>query len=772
MKTAPFISRCSNCQYSTLRNFTGISTHFLASKPIRFASTVARSSRSTNWTRRHYTQPSQSESTTFWRPGPIDNGSPAPYPSDADHPVLSGDSDAMDNSPVPWYLQEQRPRRTPSDILERQKLPDLPKDPPHRLKPILEYLSKDIGLEYLTFLDARKLDPPPALGGNFIMLIGTGRSEKHLHNAAHKFCRWVRGTYKLAPYADGLLGRNELKIKMRRKARRAKLLGSARAMKKPDEDDGISTGWICVNVGVIEPNEHKETLLEDENGMVGFGTSPDGTKLVVQMMTAEKREELDLESLWTGYLRRQQRNEEQVADEDQVNPQADVDVQGEVGLIDRSASRPVADASMVNSSLRPAEHSREQRRGLHSSAQLPTAPSLANANMNEVKIQDGDFSSNLDPLRQGTAESTKDASRQSVAQLQESLDYLRSLSDEEAINALGHGPSDHSSTPFLVSFYGLIPIFPDAEHWHKRFQLVLAARQLCHPGYGLHHLVDILNEMQLSNVPISVGILESFADAIIHVKDPQDQLPLESASPPGQNLLGTLSVLELWTLGGVDFPNETILLGLHVAVIKARRATTKSQVEETAIWRIGQFLSQNQLHLKNPSSHALILEELASQGEWAEYWRYWRGIARNLDRRPQLLYSMMFRHVAEMGHQSNCIGALEEWIPELDLEQPPVQIAAELSRSILYCLEVADPDVVRQFEDGSNEKGQWVRLWKRCLGGLEQPSEIIDPNVPCPSVVDLGDALERPEHANGTKSSPVEEVIEARSSGGKQARMR
>ncbi|MCJ1438063.1 ATPase synthesis protein 25 mitochondrial [Xylographa pallens] len=216
-------------------------------------------------------------------------------------------------SGVPWYLQVQPPPSTINPLSDRQRLPELPEDPPALLQPILEHLSNEVGLDDLTLLDIRKLDPPPALGANLIMLLGTARSEKHLHISADRFCRWLRTVHKLSPFADGLLGRNELKLKMRRKARRAKLLGSVGSTDKGSADDGIRTGWVCVNIGSIEAVDRDvkavDYLEESADGFVGFGGEMDGVKLVVQMLTEEKREELDLETLWGGFLARQQRKE-------------------------------------------------------------------------------------------------------------------------------------------------------------------------------------------------------------------------------------------------------------------------------------------------------------------------------------------------------------------------------------------------------------------------------------------------------------------------------
>jgi len=150
------------------------------------------------------------------------------------------------------------------------------------------------------------------------MILGTARSEKHLHVSADRLCRWLRSTHGLRPYADGLLGRNELKLKIRRKAKRTKLL-SAVGTKSTDDaadlDDGIRTGWVCVNIDKVEGGElpaQKEEREREIQGFVGFGGRTPGSRIVVQMMTDEKRGQIDLEALWGGILRRASKAKEEV----------------------------------------------------------------------------------------------------------------------------------------------------------------------------------------------------------------------------------------------------------------------------------------------------------------------------------------------------------------------------------------------------------------------------------------------------------------------------
>jgi hypothetical protein len=334
---------CRSCRASTLQLFAAT---FLDAPPItrtrpqKFLP-VARFSYGRS---RRADQPLDSQS--------FSSTSPDSSPSVPDS--LASSSATSSSDPIPWYLQVDTPTPPASShpLADRQLIPDLPENPPSILSPMLSYLSVKSGLDNLTLLDLRSLDPPPALGTNLLMVIGTARSVKHLNVSADRFCRWLRSNYKLRPFADGLLGRNELKLKLRRKARRAKLaasVGNTMYEKGGGADDGITTGWICVNVGQVEDGlvedaseqdeatvasvkvqhvqamaeggpkegeihdraegavmeeeeeeyENPETFSEDQDdGYIGFGSRPTAPRIVVQMFTEEKRAELDLEGLW------------------------------------------------------------------------------------------------------------------------------------------------------------------------------------------------------------------------------------------------------------------------------------------------------------------------------------------------------------------------------------------------------------------------------------------------------------------------------------------
>ncbi|KAK6531125.1 ATPase synthesis protein 25 mitochondrial [Arthrobotrys megalospora] len=168
---------------------------------------------------------------------------------------------------APWYLQsplQPAPRRFVSPLIEQ--MPDLPPNPPENLDALLNYLIKDLSLSKIKIMDLRDIDPTPALGPNTIMILTTARSERHMTIASDKCCRFMRGILEGTEiYADGLIGRGEIKLRERRERRKGK-------RRTAEDEEAMRVGWICVN---------------------------SGQGIVVQIMTGWKREQLNLEGLWS-----------------------------------------------------------------------------------------------------------------------------------------------------------------------------------------------------------------------------------------------------------------------------------------------------------------------------------------------------------------------------------------------------------------------------------------------------------------------------------------
>ncbi|KAL0930326.1 ATPase synthesis protein mitochondrial [Colletotrichum truncatum] len=202
---------------------------------------------------------------------------------------------------TPWFLQVEPPTHAPTQHVS--PLPELPDASPAILEPLMKYVYEEMGLDDLSLLDLRAMDPPPALGPNLLMLFATARSERHLHVSSSRLVKWLRYAHRIESNADGLIGPGELKTKLRRMRRKAKLLGSS-AMVTPGGDDGITTGWICINLGTLGATYGEAAHFDAEGKMSGFGAPVTGTTIVVQVMTQARRTELDLERLWSQQLTR------------------------------------------------------------------------------------------------------------------------------------------------------------------------------------------------------------------------------------------------------------------------------------------------------------------------------------------------------------------------------------------------------------------------------------------------------------------------------------
>ena len=408
---------------------------------------------------------------------------------DAEKLVKNEDAPQEPTSSIPWYLQIDTPQRASNPLLERHQLPPLPPQPPPLLKPLLEHISVDLGLDDLTLFDLRKIDPPPALGANLLMVIGTARSEKHLHVSADRFCRWLKVTHKLSPYADGLLGRGELKLKLRRKARRAKLLSNVGSSETAAADDGLRTGWICVNVGTIQDGRDTVENFTEQEGYVGFGSQMGGAKVVVQMLTQEKREELDLESLWGKMLKRQERKEGRIT----KGPEAFLSDQ-EVGESSMLGERLDSDSRISFSSRFPRLSivNVPQARHFHQSTiNLPVAFDRSEGLDAEV-----DTSKSRKKQGQKAQDENSEVIDHGFGSLRSHMIFLKGSSSQSALRLLGTDAFDVDSTPFLKSFYGSYPQTPNAAHWKYRLILVCHGIIIGHSGYTKNHLIELLQQMQ------------------------------------------------------------------------------------------------------------------------------------------------------------------------------------------------------------------------------------------------------------------------------------
>ncbi|ESZ97723.1 hypothetical protein SBOR_1910 [Sclerotinia borealis F-4128] len=656
------------------------------------------------------------------------------------------DGEEVENavSTMPWYLQVDTPQLTPRTLSERQRIPDLPGLPPPILQPMLQQISVDLGLDDLTLLDLRKLDPPPALGANLIMLIGTARSEKHLHVSADRLCRWLRSTYKLRPSADGLLGRNELKLKLRRKSRRAKLLGSTA---DDDGDDGIRTGWVCVDIGVVESPDMHANAVPEGDGFVGFGRRTDGVRVVVQMLTEEKREEIDLEKLWGGILRRSGQSEVEVED-------------AEVGeLISTLTIEPSQDTA-VGSTTKRRGFQLPQTRQYHTSVQRKSdAPRDQQSNGILPSLQqDGQFENSrltelqrsvLSDLSLGEFEKAKhNVSEFSATNvnlnwqdflLQQLKTYLENVSVDQAIFDLGKGYSP-GDTSFLKCFKDAVEGDREFDHsasfrWDYVFWLFFYARDIGHPWFKTMNLNNLLRKFEGKKFDGSDISDEYYHKIIRTLLEPAPGISDNSHAPPRLNVRLALKVIQtMYRRGHKVFVEEMFvtiqeaterILDQDLLTIRPKATMNESfGIPTKAMSPIQRRIHTLMMNLTLPpfsdESRMRLMQLYARNGHWIAFWDIWRLPLRQFKPQSADMYAYMFQRVAETGHQKGCMKTLRTWIGDLDQENPAVKLEGTIAESVKACLLIAHPDVEQETIEDPAKPGEWSSLWRRCHGGDEQ----------------------------------------------------
>lgn len=717
---------CASCRLSLLRSFTS-----LAGASIRAPVIASRFPRCRTQTRQYSRLASESEA---WKDDIEDSKQTNKVEEEAEEELeyLEELSEAETQaSTVPWYLQVDSPQRAPQPLSERQRIPELPKAPPPILDPLLQQVSVDLGIDDLSLLDLRKLDPPPALGANLLMLIGTARSEKHLHVSADRLCRWLRSTYKLRPNADGLLGRNELKLKLKRKAKKAKLLGSST---DDNADDGVRTGWVCVDVGVVEEAEG-ESIEPSKQEFVGFGRRTEGVKIVVQMLTEEKRQEVDLESLWSGILRRGTQPQLEGTEED----------------AEAFSSEEASISETLPSSLRPSGSSGPssilgQTRQFHTTARrlLPevgkSAPVASTVNGFEAFDLDQIRKSAMQDIMVGDYVKVTNVLRnasQLVPQLQDGgwrlclLDllrtYLSSLPRDQALQELGNSDTP---TPFMTCFKDALSLYPTEFEAESRIWLHVYARGLEHPDYQKGDLYKLVDELLCAGVRISRPAYIYALRSLIR--------PGSGGGTSTKSLEAATKILQAMYDQGMDILTEDIFVELQeAAAASPAQMTSQYQIythpdDTHDLPGMRMTPVQRRLHVLaktidlppfSDESRMRLMTIHARNRYWLEFWDIFRMAPRQGQPNSAAMYAFMFGIVAQTGNQKACMNVLRNWAPEMEREQPPVTFEGDVAEAIKACLKVADPYIEQAIIDSPNAKGEWLSLWQKCrwTGGQNDP---------------------------------------------------
>ncbi|KAI3397378.1 hypothetical protein diail_10828 [Diaporthe ilicicola] len=573
----------------------------------------------------------------------------------------------------PWYLQEEPPRH-PSLVQHNQPLPKVPDNAPLILHDLVTYAAEDMGLDDLRLLDLRTLDPPAALGPRLIMLFGTARSERHLHVSGAHLMSWLRRK-GIRAHADGLLGPNEFKVKMRRKQRKAELLGTAAT--PMGRDDGVTTRWICMNLGTIVSGSQEPVEFETETG---FGTTQVGTTIVVQMFTESKRKELDLELLWSRILAR--RGDENLIVDDLDYAEADTHP-NEMSLFTEGGSPKVFATPF-------------QRRFFSTSARRPnqvTDPPTSDSIINNVNTA-------LDPAAFVAAK---------VAELERLQAQFTGFSYEDALQALGHSDAG-PPTAYTTAWNQAIRYLRPETSWQFRLWLCVAGRQLGVRRFDLNHLRELVHEMEILGIICNRGHYIEMLQ-VVYLE------PTDSTVSLSEQSKLALDILNVMYERGEPIVTTDVIVSLIESLARTE-AQSKQTSELQAV--LENFLLQADLPYMGEDSIVRLLNAYAVQDNWTRFWEVWRMPPKFQQPRSRELYLHLWTTVASTSHQKRCQEAIRWCFHEMLNENPPIRPVAEVKDAVEACLKVADPGaeeiarhlVVRDYETKLISLFEFVMIYR------------------------------------------------------------
>ncbi|KAI1503885.1 hypothetical protein F5X99DRAFT_79185 [Biscogniauxia marginata] len=582
-------------------------------------------------------------------------------PAYDEHDDAASESEAGD---VPWYLQVEPPRHVAS--MEPPPLPQIPSGSPPIVGSLLEYASDEMGLSELSLLDLRQLNPPPALGPNLFMIFGTARSERHLNVSAGRLLRWLRVKHRVSADADGLLGPNERKRKLRRKARRAKLLGT---MGTDEADDGMKTGWICVNLGTVGSGGAESAVLADDGRVAGFGVSHTGFTVVVQIMTESRRAEMGLETLWEQSLLRSSKREAK------ADAKAEAKAEAEVEAEKLKSLHPLEKAIMLSS------NSRSQNGG------SSRAPSQHQARFYSTQRALVHNASGPDPLFQAPSRGELgNTLLYDGHQKQRLLEFLRAYLNQlttplETQQALGESSSRQGPTPFLRLLELATRSLPPHRTWEYRLSIQTRARELGHGG-PIESLEDIrllIKEMRIYGIQAT---REQYLQLLSCIYSPSS-IHLRERSKLAVELLETMH-----QRGQSIIANDII-----VTIIEAMARATPSADGETTelINRLEKLTIQAKLPCLDEPLLMRLMDVHVHRRDWGRLWNIWRMPPRYLRSRSAALYAHMYQLAASTRSAAVCAVILRRCFHEMLSEDPPIQLTGDVFHWMMQCVRVADP---------------------------------------------------------------------------------
>lgn len=171
---------------------------------------------------------------------------------------------------IPWYLRDD----SSSPLVETAKieLPVVPEHAPPTISTFLELISDEYGLEDIHLFDMHAVDPDNEYHADNqpadFIIICTGKSEKHIYKASNELRTYIKHNFNLIPKIEGMISNSKTPAARRRMLRRAR-----KGPLATDNDYGrAANSWVMCDTDV--------------------------DNICIHILTKERRDELNLESMW------------------------------------------------------------------------------------------------------------------------------------------------------------------------------------------------------------------------------------------------------------------------------------------------------------------------------------------------------------------------------------------------------------------------------------------------------------------------------------------
>lgn len=166
---------------------------------------------------------------------------------------------------------------------------------------------------------------------------------------------------------------------------------------------------------------------------------------------------------------------------------------------------------------------------------------------------------------------------------------------------------------------------------------------------------------------------------------------------------------------------EDIMTSLQVATYIASNPEAGDQIQlhTAAHERLKSLMDDYGFPKRSTESYGRVIRACADADKWYGVWQTWESIPANFQRRDEELYALLFRCVARRGHQSKTMAVLRQSIASMSREEPPVKLEGEIAKAVLQCCRVADPRIEDDVRTRRNERGEWVRLYRKCQEALK-----------------------------------------------------